>query len=497
MATNTDFDDLIARIDTATNTLEQATTVIDSNSQDIAQAVIDAQAARDSAQQAVLDAQAEADNAGASAQSAEQSYLDAEALVTQLEAAVIIEEAPIDGQTYGRKDGAWVLSGAGGSGTVTSVNSVLPDGTGDVTLTPANIGALADTYSPAWVDITGKPTFATVATSGAYSDLSGTPTLSTVATSGDYNDLLNQPTIPTATSDLTNDSGYITDAPSDGTQYARVDAGWQAVSVEPEAVPYTVPSNKISVGGSYVTEWVSDNPHETYAINDLQMYLSGRFKQGEEIFYDPSNADPSQIPWGKYHFLTSTFTQGPLQSKDGYIEVTASENAENYIVAFVNPATGDTAGEVYIWNNPDGEFIAVGSSSGGGSAGGFSFDETGFYYEDSAISEWPETNPNKGLDMSKCGAYVGGTWTTGPELFATTDGIQEVPEGTYYTPSTWPDDSRPFANEFVTIEVKSRASRKQAVAYVFTEDYPDIAIYILRDGSGADTWYKVSVDIPS
>lgn len=37
-----------------------------------------------------------------------------------------------------------------------------------------------------------------------------TVTLATVATSGDYDDLINKPTIPTATSDITNDSGYIT-----------------------------------------------------------------------------------------------------------------------------------------------------------------------------------------------------------------------------------------------------------------------------------------------
>jgi hypothetical protein len=38
------------------------------------------------------------------------------------------------------------------------------------------------------------------------------PTLATVATSGSYNDLSDQPTIPTLTSDLTNDSGFITSA---------------------------------------------------------------------------------------------------------------------------------------------------------------------------------------------------------------------------------------------------------------------------------------------
>ena len=36
--------------------------------------------------------------------------------------------------------------------------------------------------------------------------------LSTVATSGDFDDLINTPTIPTKTSDLTNDSGFITEA---------------------------------------------------------------------------------------------------------------------------------------------------------------------------------------------------------------------------------------------------------------------------------------------
>ena len=62
---------------------------------------------------------------------------------------------------------------------------------------------------------------ATVATTGDYDDLVDKPDLSiyaesaklaTVATTGDYADLTNRPSIPTKTSDLTNDSGFITDA---------------------------------------------------------------------------------------------------------------------------------------------------------------------------------------------------------------------------------------------------------------------------------------------
>ena len=75
--------------------------------------------------------------------------------------------------------------------------------------------------SVAWGDITDKPTLATVATSGSYNDLTSKPdlsvyalssSLSTVATTGAYSDLLNKPTIPTTTGELTNDSGFITNA---------------------------------------------------------------------------------------------------------------------------------------------------------------------------------------------------------------------------------------------------------------------------------------------
>lgn len=48
---------------------------------------------------------------------------------------------------------------------------------------------------------------------GALDAKANSAALATVATSGSYNDLSNKPTIPTKTSDLTNDSGFITSAP--------------------------------------------------------------------------------------------------------------------------------------------------------------------------------------------------------------------------------------------------------------------------------------------
>lgn len=68
--------------------------------------------------------------------------------------------------------------------------------------------------SVAWANVTSKPSFATVATSGAYGDLSGRPSLATVATSGAYVDLSGRPSLGAAAA--LNLSVY--------------DSGWYAVS---------------------------------------------------------------------------------------------------------------------------------------------------------------------------------------------------------------------------------------------------------------------------
>ena len=64
--------------------------------------------------------------------------------------------------------------------------------------------ALNGYATEAWVEQKGY------LTSVAWVDIADKPTLSTVATSGSYNDLNDKPTIPTTTSELTNDSGFVT-----------------------------------------------------------------------------------------------------------------------------------------------------------------------------------------------------------------------------------------------------------------------------------------------
>jgi len=101
-----------------------------------------------------------------------------------------------------------------GSGTVTTSS----DAEGNITITGAatnltgyatesfvtSRGYLTSVGTISYNDLSNKPTLF----SGSYTDLTNKPTLF----SGSYTDLTNKPTIPTTTSELTNNSGYITAA---------------------------------------------------------------------------------------------------------------------------------------------------------------------------------------------------------------------------------------------------------------------------------------------
>ncbi len=71
-------------------------------------------------------------------------------------------------------------------------------------------------YIPAWGEVTGKPDFSAVATSGSYNDLTNKPTIPSAQVNSDWNassgaaQILNKPTIPTNTNQLTNGAGFIT-----------------------------------------------------------------------------------------------------------------------------------------------------------------------------------------------------------------------------------------------------------------------------------------------
>lgn len=154
----------------------------------------------------------------------------------------------IDGVNY-------AIQGGGGGGTITDVEvngvSVVTAGVAEIDLTDyAEINDLSTVaLTGDYDDLINKPTIPTVdypvtdvtidgvsivsnkiaaipaLFDGDYDSLTNKPDLSiyaesadlsTVATTGDYDDLINKPTIPTATSDLTNDSGFITSSALSG-----------------------------------------------------------------------------------------------------------------------------------------------------------------------------------------------------------------------------------------------------------------------------------------
>ena len=84
---------------------------------------------------------------------------------------------------------------------------------GSTAVQPSSLATVATSGS--YNDLSNKPTLGTMAYESA-SDYTKTSGLATVATSGDYDDLLDKPTIPSKTSDLNNDSGFITSSALSG-----------------------------------------------------------------------------------------------------------------------------------------------------------------------------------------------------------------------------------------------------------------------------------------
>ena len=219
------YNELVGRIEVATIKLEQdvlalkgflgsienivdgkITTLLQQVTSQANAAAASAQAALASANKSEADAAAALaalTQAQAAATAALASVAQAEQIKAQMLAAAPFQEAPINGQTYGRKDAAWVLvgsGGGGGGGSVVSVNGNLPNAQGNVTIA----------IPKATSDLTNDSGFITASA------------------------------LPKATSDLTNNSGFITlanlpapaiatDAPANGKQYARKDNAWAEV----------------------------------------------------------------------------------------------------------------------------------------------------------------------------------------------------------------------------------------------------------------------------
>ena len=301
MATNQDFNNLITRVDEATTQLELNVAILADSTTDVTQAVTEAQAyatdakaSKVSSEQSATTATQQATKATTEANRATQAIEDAKALAP-------FNEAPKNGQTYGRKDGLWSIveaSGGGGVGTVTSVNNVAPDKTGNVTI---NIPQPVEQVNADWNAISGKA------------------------------QILNKPTIPvvpTTVSSFTNDASYLKDAPQDSKQYARKGGAWTEVVASGGGggsnLGYATKEPDWYYDGVSGTNWLKQNPFEPIQLSKVASWVTGNYKIGAELM----NAEGLiKIPSGRYWFTTTDFTVAPLQSTRGYIEVIEVPNS--------------------------------------------------------------------------------------------------------------------------------------------------------------------------
>jgi hypothetical protein len=253
---------------------------------------------------------------------------------------------------------------------------------GATTLGVDNVGnlliggqAVADVGTAAWANVTGKPTFATVATSGSYTDLSNTPT---------------------AVSEFTNDVGYITAAEAaagitvnptgdlKGSVFA--DDSTLLVDATNGIIPWSVISGAATVATSGSYNDLSNKPtiptlgNFSFSANNITA-SSGAAPILLKIFGGDS-ADPPALINREWSFNTN----GSITFPDSTTQTTAYTGPENPFNQdldstdspnFVNMGLAGTAGAGYatLSITTDRDFyIGVNNTSSGASSFAFGSD---------------------------------------------------------------------------------------------------------------------------
>ena len=379
MATNDDFNNLISRIDIATETLENNVSVLAQSTTDVTQSVTEAKGYANDAKASVAQATQKANTATEQATKAttEATKATNEATkainaVEQAKALAPFQEAPKDGGIYGRKNGVWTLvENTGGGNTpiinaVKTVNNIAPDVNGNVNVT---IPTPVEQVNSDWNATSGK------------AQILNKPTLF----SGSYNDLTNKPTIPTVptkVSAFTNDSGFITEAPNDGKQYARKSNAWAEVQAGggydvinsyPTAL-YTYADTTTTAETNIVWNKLSEvatragitrslTPSLPIPLNMFyKMELSPRFGRNQSNKYNNLFADGSKtglftLPSGLYSVSATDFISPvPFAGKEGLLRIefdpikpVRSQVTFYEYVASTGTTASPTTNKIYVW----------------------------------------------------------------------------------------------------------------------------------------------------
>jgi hypothetical protein len=249
-----------------------------------------------------------------------------------------------------QKNGTNVQTFTANQGTNATANIVVPTKTSDLT----NDSGFLD--SVAWGDVTGKPTFATVATSGSYNDLSNKPTIPTVNnatltiqkngtnvqtfTANQSTNATANITVPTKTSEITNDSGFVTSSGTVSKANQLTTARTIAISggATGTATSFNGTSNiSIPITGMYETYLNWGNQNLSGRVSCVDAALSEEFSANRLAYMDASKitveySRDGGSTWTDYGLTNAQKVGLVTTSQAIYTGGTNSNAASNYQV---------------------------------------------------------------------------------------------------------------------------------------------------------------------
>lgn len=350
------LDQLVTRIDVATQKLEGDVNQITGFATNLETAITDSTTQADRSK-------TEADRAKAIADSIEFPALPAK-----------------DGVQYVIKDHAWSAL-AVTSDAVKKVNSKAPNGLGEVTITYTDVGALQNTYVPTWASITGKPTqFPSSWALVADKPTTFTPAAHTHDAADIVSGVFSNLRIPNFPANkITNASGpFALDlipviphtkitggVAATADQYLAGDGTWKTPAGGGgggAAVGFAFTETGLTISGVPITSWPHTNPNKPADLTNWG-HTSG-ITQGK---FFTGAAQISLLPDGDYNpgdnsILTGQAIQGML----GIIRVRSlgPDGTNKRAWFYPQPLGSDTRAVFYVYSNGKQNWIPVGLTSG-------------------------------------------------------------------------------------------------------------------------------------
>jgi hypothetical protein len=235
-----------------------------------------------------------------------------------------IADAPSDGSTYGRNNGAWSVVSGGGSGTLTYSSPYIYDNAGAVNIDNLNLGS--GTLTASIVDATSAKLDSTglvlVPSSGAVITFPDTTTQSTAGmlSSDNLSGLADNSTSRTNLGLGT--LAVVNDAPSDTKAYVRKDGAWLALVADiPDFTWYDHPhtawttavaNSGVAATSVYTTNIINLVTSTSVANSRASVYTSKSTSVAGYVpqFYGNVALGRYRMNWSRKIALSSTFNDG-------------------------------------------------------------------------------------------------------------------------------------------------------------------------------------------